>query len=122
MNLASKGTDLDKANLLTAAATLDNDDLGRFLQQANRYAGGTGSSLSDYLETASDAQARLDTFMALSSRLDLSQITQLSSVDTVNFLDTAKRHPGNINELTRPGLGSQEPTGVIFLCCGQHSL
>ena len=104
MHLASKGSSTDTTHLLTAASSLSNNDLDRFIQQANKYAGDTSTSLSNYLEVASDAQARLDTFMDISSDLDLSQITNLSSVDTVNFLDAAQRHPDNINELTQTGL------------------
>lgn len=40
MDLASKGSNTDKANLLTATANLSNSDLGRFIHQANRYARG----------------------------------------------------------------------------------
>lgn len=104
IDLASGRSNMDKNHILTLAVNLTNNDLEEFIHQANRYASGTGSELSDYLEVASDAQARLGTFMDISARLDLSEITMFSSVDTVNFLDAAQRNPDSIKALTQTGL------------------
>jgi len=49
LDIASKGSNTDKANLLTATAKLGNSDLGRFIDQANRYTRGTASSFLNYL-------------------------------------------------------------------------
>lgn len=112
--LATGLADEDQTHLLKAASGADNGELDRLLQQAERYAGGDGAALSDYLAVASDAEGRLDTFMALADSLDLSAIREFSVVDTANLLDAA--HAGPTGLKTSPAWAgpSPEQTGVTF--------
>lgn len=95
----------DKSHVLKAASgSSGNEALGRFLEQAQRYAqSDDGAGLSDYLSVASDAEGRLETFTALADSLDLSAVSELSIVDTANFLDAAQANPDSIADLTRMG-------------------
>ena len=113
----------DKNNLLHTAARAGNL-LVRFVQNLSKFTD-SGSSrsaenFSNFLKTATKAEKNLEILMKMSDSLDLAFTSELSAVDTVNFLDAAKEAGGQLDKLVK--LGSQlsgQDKGNYFYAAAQ---
>lgn len=96
----------DKSNLLDTASRAGGD-IGQFVRNLSKFAQSdsarAANDFSNFLKTASKAEENLDILAKMSDQLDLAFTSELSAVDTVNFLDAAKAAGGQLKKLTDIG-------------------